>query len=499
MTDAPSELQPGTTFGRYVIEAVLGVGGMGAVHRARDTQLGRVVALKVVRAGRTDTSGVDPQARLLSEARAVASLRHPNVVAVFDAGVIDGQTFVAMELVEGRPLRAFVADGKVSLDERRRWLVEVAEALSAAHRAGIVHRDVKPENVIIARADRRARVLDFGIAKRVTFDTEAPTSDGAAPQTVEGRVVGTVSYMAPEQLGGSEVSPSWDQYAWGVMAYELLTGKHPRQTVAMPGPTAHLSQTPALPNEIEPRLRFDDVAVIMLAMSSDPQRRFPSMADLIRAWRDGASVKSAPSPVAPTPAPTKGVPRWTFGVAAFAMLAVGLGIGSLSRSHPATVSAAQSAPAAEAPSSPVSIAASTSAPVVLASVSPPPARSTPHSAWRDPITLREDYDTHCQCLVENIPLCPPGTDYHARECQCVADTVLFSDRALTSWHFKARDVAEGSPCRGWDASGAERAGTLASCLPGCPTLVSGIHRSRCRGIESPTGRQVDGVLLCYQW
>ena len=385
---AGESLERGQSFGRYVIEAPLGVGGMGAVYRARDTQLGRVVALKVVRAGRKDSSGVDPQARLLSEARAVASLRHPNVVAVFDAGVVDGQTFVAMELVEGQPLRAFVGDGSVSLEERRRWLVEVADALAAAHRAGIVHRDVKPENVLIAR-DGTARVLDFGIAKRVTFDTTAPTSDGVAPQTVEGRVVGTISYMAPEQLGGAEVSPAWDQFAWGVMAYELMTGKHPRQTVAMPGPTAHLSQTPALANELEPRLTFDDVAVITLAMSSDPQRRFPSMTDLATAWREGRPIIADAPRVVPTAAPAPRVPRWTFALAALALLAAELAIGSLSRGDSAPPVANPSA-VTLAPSTSASSAPTTSAgPAPVApSVARPPAPSTSQPLRRDPITLR---------------------------------------------------------------------------------------------------------------
>ena len=491
-------LEPGRTFGRYVIEAQIGLGGMGAVYRARDTELGRVVALKVVRPGRKDSSGVDPQERLLAEARAVAALRHPNVVAVFDAGVIEGQAFVAMEFVEGKSLRAFVGDERASLDDRRRWLGEVADALAAAHRAGIVHRDVKPENVIVA-SDGRARVLDFGIAKRVTFDTSAATADSVAPQTLEGRVVGTISYMAPEQLAGAEVSPKWDQFAWGVMAYELLTGKHPRQTVAMPGPTAHLSQTPALPNEIEPRLGFHDVAAIMLAMASDPERRFPSMGDLARAWRDRTSLAppeaTAPTRAASAPPRRRPLMPWlTAGVVLVAGLAIGFlthrrGVAvtpprSLASGSASTALAVVSAPAT---SSIDPIAASNTA-----TASSTIASSTPTAKAAGPAPPGP-----CLCVDGYTNLCAFGTDFRARECECAAPSgpTLYHDAGSDRWYGETLNV--GQPCRGTDSNGLEQDGTLRACYPTCRTRVQGTHRMPCRGIEPFTGREATGLALCY--
>src|SRR5262245_54512777 len=186
----------GQTVGHYRIDALLGQGGMGRVYSAFDTHLERRVALKVV----LEASEPDAAARLLREARAVAQLDHPNAVAVYGFGQHDGAPYIAMELVRGRTLRERL-DGAEPWRERLGWLVDIARALAAAHALGIVHRDVKPDNVMV-RDDGRVKVLDFGIARRVSanVDPSAPTEHGAPTLTAHGALVGTPAYMAPEQI-----------------------------------------------------------------------------------------------------------------------------------------------------------------------------------------------------------------------------------------------------------------------------------------------------------
>src|SRR5579883_2965896 len=167
-------LSQGERFDRYVIEDVLGEGGMARVYRAHDPRLHQRVALKVLRLDSStdpDTS-VDATARVMREARAAAALDHPNAVSVFDVGEADGQLFIAMELVVGKSLRAYVGDASVSWETKLRWMLDAARALGAAHERGLVHRDVKPENVMV-RADGMVKVVDFGIAKRTVVDVQS--------------------------------------------------------------------------------------------------------------------------------------------------------------------------------------------------------------------------------------------------------------------------------------------------------------------------------------
>ncbi len=225
-------LGPNDKVDRYVIESLLGAGGMGEVYAAYDTRLQRRVAIKVLRAERhvDGTPGSsNARDRFLREARAVAAFDHPNVVDVYDVGHVplpDGAgetTFIAMELVKGESLRVAARNPNVSIDERLRWLRDVAGALDAAHAAGIVHRDVKPDNVML-RDDGVIKVLDFGIAKPVA------NAETLATLTAEGTLLGTPLYMAPEQIRGEPLDGRADQFAWGVMAYELVVGKSPWTT-----------------------------------------------------------------------------------------------------------------------------------------------------------------------------------------------------------------------------------------------------------------------------
>ncbi|AKT39516.1 serine/threonine-protein kinase [Chondromyces crocatus] len=276
-------LKPGDTFDRYSIEESLGEGGMGEVYRALDTRLHRRVALKVLRRApdADPTTWDEAAARMMREAQAAAALNHPNAVSLYDVGEHEGTPFLAMELVDGPPLRRYVGT-QVPQSTRIRWLLDVACALAAAHRVGVVHRDVKPENVML-RSDGVIKVLDFGIARRVRTSLEAPMGDGsdatAATITSPGKLIGTPAYMAPEQIRAEEADGRADQFSWGVMAYELLSGRlpfgHGRDVLAVIA--AVLGDQPA-PLEGVPE---SIAAVVARAMSKRREDRFASMDDVV--------------------------------------------------------------------------------------------------------------------------------------------------------------------------------------------------------------------------
>jgi hypothetical protein len=264
------------TLGRYQLTERLGRGGMGEVWRARDPALRRDVAVKVLRRDDVENDATlrdDFVQRFLREARAAASLKHPNVVAIHDVGV-DAEPYIVMEWVEGAPLRGFIGDPSIPVAQRIEWLVEIARALAAAHELGLVHRDIKPDNVMITK-DGHAKVLDFGIAKLIGTE-DAPVSQKEAPEsfrTQQGRIVGTPKYMAPEQLRGDAIDARVDQWAWACVAYELLTGSMPdRDEVPQP-----ISLT-------VPEVPFDVAAAIVRARSVDPDKRFDSMRALLAAF-----------------------------------------------------------------------------------------------------------------------------------------------------------------------------------------------------------------------
>ena len=227
-------LGPGTRIDRFVIERLLGRGGMAEVYAARDSQLRRLVALKVLRGDNDDPAGT---ARLVREARAAASFQHPGAVTVYDVIEHEGTPYIAMELVRGRTLRSYVGDAEVPAERRLRWLIDVARALAAAHRAGLVHRDVKPHNVMVSD-EGAIKVLDFGIARtphKASLLTD-DTSRSLGTLTDPGAIVGTPLYAAPEQLAAAAIDDRSDQFAWGVMGYELCCGLLPwrrRDTLTM--------------------------------------------------------------------------------------------------------------------------------------------------------------------------------------------------------------------------------------------------------------------------
>jgi serine/threonine-protein kinase len=310
-------LAAGDAVGRYTIEKLLGEGGMGQVYRAYDDRLHRRVALKIVRGGARDA---EASARLIREARAAAALDHPNAIAIFDVGEAGGETFIAMELVEGRPLSAYVGSDDPSVATRVAWLADVARALSAAHRRGLVHRDIKPANVMV-RDDGVVKVLDFGIARRTRFALPAEeTTRSGAPSVLEftaaatgedlraqtlatltqaGSVAGTPLYMAPEQMRCEEVDARADQFSWGVLAYELLCGRRPwGDTPSLETFAAILSAPPVPLVARAPEVPATIAAVIERALAKSKGDRHASMDDVVRALDRKAGASAAPRPVA---------------------------------------------------------------------------------------------------------------------------------------------------------------------------------------------------------
>jgi hypothetical protein len=255
--------------GRFELRAVLGQGTFGRVYRAYDPQLEREVALKVPRFGPDQPGQVE---RFLGEAKAAARLRHPNVVAVFESGRAGDEYYIASEFVEGRPLSDVLRESPPDFGQAARWVRDLARGLAYAHAAGVIHRDVKPANVLIDRAGR-PQLTDFGLAKRVGED---------ATRTADGTVLGTPAYMAPEQARGdlAAVGPHSDQYGLGVVLYQLLSGRLP----FVGPPHAVLAQVtgedPPPPGRINPAVPRDLEAVCLKAMAKEPARRYAAAGDL---------------------------------------------------------------------------------------------------------------------------------------------------------------------------------------------------------------------------
>jgi serine/threonine protein kinase len=209
-----ADIEPGTVLGRYRVRDRLGAGAMGDVYLAHDGRLNRPVALKVLGA----RAGAD-LARIEREARTASALNHPNILTVYDVDAHQGIPFISTEFIDGKTLRADLARGPLAVEESARIALAVADALSAAHAAGVVHRDVKPENVMV-RADGWVKVLDFGIAEAVRPADATLTADHQD-------LLGTLGYLAPGLVRGGSASPATDVYALGVVLYEMLSGRRP--------------------------------------------------------------------------------------------------------------------------------------------------------------------------------------------------------------------------------------------------------------------------------
>ena len=311
----------GTSVGIYDVRTRIGRGGMGEVYLARDTRLGRPVALKVL----PERFALDERfrERLLRESRLAASLDHPNVVPVYDAGEADGRLFIAMRYVDGIDLKALLRDTAPLAPERVMNIADqLAEALDAAHQRGLVHRDVKPGNVLLDQQGDRdhAYLADFGL-------TQTPATAGPA----DGQFMGTVDYVAPEQIRGDVVDGRADQYALGCLLFECLTGSLPfRDRSEVAAIFAHLEEPPPVASERHEALPRAVDAVLARAMAKEPAQRFDSCRELVAATHDALGL---------TPRPRRRrrwlVPVLALALVVSAMTAVALGVGRGAPASPA--------------------------------------------------------------------------------------------------------------------------------------------------------------------
>ncbi len=286
-TKPPEELPLPAVLG-YEVEEVLGRGGMGVVFRARHLRLNRPVALKMALAG--SYAGPHERERFRREAEAVAALRHPNVVQVYDVGDADGRPYFTMELIEGGSLAQRLAGTPQPARQAAALLATLAEAAHAAHQAGVVHRDLKPANVLFT-ADGTPKVMDFGLARRL---------EGGAGLTQTGVPLGTPSYMAPEQARGQtrSVGPAADVYALGAILYELLTGRPPFRAET-PAETVLqvIDQDPAPPSRLNARVPRDLETVCLKCLRKEPHLRYASAAALaedLRRFLQGEAILARP-------------------------------------------------------------------------------------------------------------------------------------------------------------------------------------------------------------
>ena len=282
------------TIGRYQVLRALGQGGMGSVYLARDPAIKRNVAVKVMRTGLEDASLRD---RFVREATAIGSLRHPNIVTVFDVGEHAGEPFIAMEYIEGATLAQRIRHLDADMLTRIDWMDGVCAGLQHAHRAGIIHRDIKPANIIIDN-DGGVKIVDFGIAR-------GPTSGVTHAATQTGSILGTLNYMSPEQLAGRGVDKRSDIYSTGVVCYELFSGR-----MAFPGDIQSgilnmiLVTGPEPLAQIGPGLDADLVAIINRCLDREADRRFPDLGDARRelgAVRRRLEAGGAPAPTVVVP------------------------------------------------------------------------------------------------------------------------------------------------------------------------------------------------------
>ena len=281
--------------GRYRLIAPLGDGGMATIWRAVDEQLDREVAVKLLRPQFSSDPGF--AARFKLEARSAGGLSHPNIVSVYDYGTDgdDGEQYIVMELVEGRDLSGVLRErGSLSTDDAARIAIAVASALEAAHRKGIVHRDVKPGNILITD-DGDVKVTDFGIARAVA----------EASMTVTGTTLGSVHYFSPEQARGDEVTGASDVYSLAIVLYEMLTGRRPFEAdSAAAVALKRLNEDPPRPADLGHPVPAGLEAILMRGLARDPADRFPdagAFAEALRVWRRDPGTAAPVAPVVPPP------------------------------------------------------------------------------------------------------------------------------------------------------------------------------------------------------
>ncbi|HTY41660.1 MAG TPA: protein kinase [Thermoanaerobaculia bacterium] len=299
----------------------LGAGGMGEVYGARDSRLGREVAIKVLPAALS--SDAERLKRFEKEARSASALNHPNIVTVYDVGSQEGVSYLAMELVSGETLRTLLAGGAMPIKKLLAIAPQIAEGLAKAHEAGIVHRDLKPENVMVTK-DGRVKILDFGLAKLTSTMSGSGSHEGSQLPTMTGTtpgvVVGTVGYMSPEQASGQAVDFRSDQFSFGSILYEMATGKRAFQRkTAVDTLGAILNEEPAPIGASTPQTPAPLRWIVERCLTKEPQGRYASTQDLARdlsALRDHLSEASLSGAAATAMGPR---PRWRLALPALAV------------------------------------------------------------------------------------------------------------------------------------------------------------------------------------
>jgi eukaryotic-like serine/threonine-protein kinase len=339
LSQTAPQLLPGQQIGAYKILALLGRGGMGVVYRARDERLRRDVAIKVLPA--SYASDADRLRRFEQEAHATSALNHPNILTIHDIGTQDGAPFIVAELLEGEELRAQLESGAIPARKALEYAQQITQGLAAAHEKGITHRDLKPENLFVTK-DGRVKILDFGLAKLKptqpgVVDTDALTQKRL---TDPGVVMGTVGYMAPEQVRGQETDHRSDIFAFGVILYEMLSGQRPfRGTSAIEVMNAILKEEPPELGETKPKASPQLEKLVRRCLEKRPGRRFQTASDLgfaleASAASSGLSEISGGGLAASAGAPAYSRMRergWMIAAGALALIALALGVAYFNR------------------------------------------------------------------------------------------------------------------------------------------------------------------------
>jgi serine/threonine protein kinase/Tol biopolymer transport system component len=313
-------LTSGTKLGPYEIVSPVGAGGMGEVYRARDTRLGRDVAIKVLPEARVHDA--DRLRRFEQEARTIAALNHPNILGIHDIGAHDGAPFLVSEFLEGQTLREKLVSGLMPVRRAIEYALGIAQGLAAAHEKGIVHRDLKPENVFVTR-DERIKVLDFGLAKLVSPEENHDTTVTLqSPATLPGTVMGTVGYMSPEQVRGEPLDPRSDIFSFGSVLYEMLTGRRAfKRETSAETMTAILREEPQALNDAGWQGPPELQPIVARCLEKNVGRRFQSASDLAFAIETVSGTSSGKSTTKTLPQPKLNSTRaWLPWVIAAALL-----------------------------------------------------------------------------------------------------------------------------------------------------------------------------------
>jgi serine/threonine protein kinase len=361
-------LTPDATLGSYRLIQQIGAGGMGQVWKAEDTRLGRVVAIKILPPAIAADS--EALARLRREARTAAQLNHHNIATIHSIEEADGRLFIVMEFVDGEPLARLIQRG-VSEAEICRIGRAVADALAEAHAKGIVHRDIKPDNIIVSGT--RVKVLDFGIAKQV--GAISPDDKTATFMTQQGMIVGTIHYMSPEQALGKPLDARTDIFSLGVVLYEAATGRLPfRGETVTETMTQIIRDEPQPPVRVNPRISGSLNAMIERCMKKNREERFASAADLAAALSAPTVLTGSKLKTVHEPAAKKSSAAWIWIGAAIVVLLIGAGFVAMRQRQNST---GKSAGATQTNTSPTRVAQTLpSAPVPVPAPAPAPAPVT---------------------------------------------------------------------------------------------------------------------------